>query len=166
MTAPGADGAAVLRDPLPGDLDWVVKSHGALYTAEYGVDASFEKLVADIVAQFEAAFDPARERCWIAELDDMPVGSLFLVRQSNDVAKLRLLLVAPAGRGHGLGQRLVAESIGFARQCGYRKITLWTHSILVAARKIYANAGFVRVASEPHRSFGPELMGETWELAL
>jgi DNA-binding MarR family transcriptional regulator/GNAT superfamily N-acetyltransferase len=157
---------AILREPRPGDMGWVVQSHGSLYAGEYGFDSSFEGLVAEIAAKFLAAFDASRERCWIAELDGTQVGSVFLVRHSDDVAKLRLLLVDPAGRGQGLGQRLVAECISFAQACGYRKITLWTQSILVAARKIYQQGGFVLVASEPHRSFGQSLIGETWELKL
>lgn len=157
---------AILRDPRPGDMGWVVQSHGALYAREYGFDSSFEALVAEISAKFLASFDASRERCWIADLDGIPVGSVFLVRQSDDVAKLRLLLVDPAGRGQGLGRRLVGECTSFARTCGYRKITLWTQSILLAARKIYQDAGFVRVASEPHRGFGQGLIGETWELEL
>jgi DNA-binding MarR family transcriptional regulator/GNAT superfamily N-acetyltransferase len=157
---------AILREPRPGDMGWVVQSHGSLYAGEYGFDSSFEGLVAEIAARFLASFDASRERCWIAELDGTQVGSVFLVRHSDDVAKLRLLLVDPAGRGQGLGQRLVAECIAFARACGYRKITLWTQSILVAARKIYQQAGFALVATEPHRSFGQSLIGETWELKL
>jgi DNA-binding MarR family transcriptional regulator/GNAT superfamily N-acetyltransferase len=157
---------ATLREPRPGDMGWVVQSHGALYAGEYGFDASFEALVAEIAAKFLGSFDASRERCWIAERDGAQVGSVFLVRHSDDVAKLRLLLVDPAGRGQRLGQRLVAECVGFARTCGYRKITLWTQSILVAARKIYQDAGFVLVASEPHRSFGQNLIGETWEMEL
>jgi DNA-binding MarR family transcriptional regulator/GNAT superfamily N-acetyltransferase len=159
-------GTAILREPRPGDIGWVVQSHGALYASEYGWDSSFEVLVAEIAAKFLASFDASRERCWIAELDGAQVGSVFLVRHSDDIAKLRLLLVDPAGRGQGLGRRLVGECITFARACGYRKITLWTQSILVAARKIYQDAGFVQVASEPHRSFGQSLIGETWELSL
>lgn len=158
--------AAILREPRPGDMGWVVQSHGALYAREYGFDASFEALVADIAAKFLASFDASRERCWIADIDGAAVGSVFLVRHSDEVAKLRLLLIDPAGRGQGLGRRLVAECVSFARACGYRKITLWTQSILVAARKIYQEAGFVPVASEPHRSFGQNLIGETWQLEL
>jgi DNA-binding MarR family transcriptional regulator/N-acetylglutamate synthase-like GNAT family acetyltransferase len=157
---------AMLRGPRPGDMGWVVQSHGALYASEYGFDAAFEALVADIAAKFLASFDASRERCWIAEIDGAPVGSVFLVRLSDDVAKLRLLLVDPAGRGQGLGHRLVGECIAFARTCGYRKIMLWTQSILVAARKIYQDAGFQLVAAEPHRSFGQILIGESWEREL
>jgi DNA-binding MarR family transcriptional regulator/GNAT superfamily N-acetyltransferase len=162
----GVAPAATLHGPRPGDMGWVVQSHGALYAAEYGFDASFEALVAEIAAKFLASYDASRERCWIADIEGAQVGSVFLVRQSDDVAKLRLLLVDPAGRGQRLGHRLVAECIAFARQCGYRKITLWTQSILVAARKIYQDAGFVLVATEPHRSFGQDLVGETWEREL
>src|ERR1700736_4258653 len=157
---------AILRDPRPGDMGWVVQSHGALYASEYGFDASFEALVAEIAAKFLASFDASRERCWIADIDGSPVGSVFLVRHTDDIAKLRLLLVDPAGRGQGLGRRLVAECGAFARASGYRKITLWTQSILVAARRIYQDAGFKLVASEPHRSFGQSLIGETWEREL
>jgi DNA-binding MarR family transcriptional regulator/N-acetylglutamate synthase-like GNAT family acetyltransferase len=157
---------ALLRDPSPGDMGRVVQSHGAFYASEYGFDSSFEALVAEIAAKFLTSFDASRERCWIAEIDGAQVGSVFLVRHSDDVAKLRLLLVDPAGRGQGLGRRLVAECIAFAQACGYRKITLWTQSILVAARRIYQDAGFVLVATEPHRSFGQSLVGETWELEL
>lgn len=157
---------ATLRSPLPGDMGWVVQAHGALYAAEYGYDFSFEGLVADIVAKYLAAFDPSRERCWIAEMDGAPVGSIFLVKASDDVAKIRLLIIDPIARGQRLGQRLTAEATTFARQCGYRKVTLWTQSNLLAARKIYQHAGYRLVASEPHRSFGQNLVGETWELAL
>ncbi len=157
---------AILRGHRPCDMGWVVQSHRALYASEYGFDSAFEGLVAEIAAKFLASFDASRERCWIAEIDGAQVGSVFLVRHTDDVAKLRLLLVDPAGRGQGLGRRLVAECLSFAQACGYRKITLWTQSILVDARKIYQDAGFVRVASEPHRSFGQSLIGETWELKL
>jgi DNA-binding MarR family transcriptional regulator/N-acetylglutamate synthase-like GNAT family acetyltransferase len=157
---------ATLRGPRPGDRGWVVQSHGSLYASEYGFDSSFEGLVAEVAAKFLSSFDASRERCWIAEIDGAQVGSIFLVRHTDEIAKLRLLLVDPAGRGQGLGQRLVAECVAFARQCGYRKITLWTQSILVAARRIYQDAGFVQVATEPHRSFGQSLIGETWEREL
>ena len=163
---PASPALAVLREPRPGDMGWVVQSHGALYASEYGFDAAFEALVAEIAAKFLSSFDVSRERCWIADIDGSPVGSVFLVRHTDDIAKLRLLLVDPAGRGQGLGRRLVGECIGFARACGYRKITLWTQSILVAARKIYQDAGFALVATEPHRSFGQSLIGETWEREL
>jgi DNA-binding MarR family transcriptional regulator/GNAT superfamily N-acetyltransferase len=158
--------SAILRGPRPGDIGWVVQSHGALYASEYGFDSSFEGLVAEITAKFLASFDASRERCWIAELDGAQVGSVFLVRHSDDVAKIRLLLVDPAVRGQRLGQRLVAECITFAKACGYRRITLWTQSILLAARKIYQDAGFVLVAEEANRSFGQDLISETWELDL
>src|SRR5450759_720496 len=164
--SPASPQPAILRGPRPGDMGWVVQSHGWLYAGEYGFDFAFEGLVAEIAAKFLASFDASRERCWIAEIDGAPVGSVFLVRHTDDVAKLRLLLVDPAGRGQGLGRRLVAECISFAKACGYRRITLWTQSILVAARKIYQDAGFVLVASEPHRSFGQSLIGETWEREL
>jgi len=167
LTAPDAPPpAAILRDPRPGDMGWVVQSHGALYAGEYGFDSSFEALVAEITAKFLASFDASRERCWIADIDGAQVGSIFLVKHSDDVAKIRLLLVDPAGRGQRLGQRLVAECIAFAKACGYRKITLWTQSILLAARKIYQDTGFVLVASEANRSFGQNLISETWELEL
>lgn len=155
-----------LRTHRPGDMGWVVQQHGALYAREYGWDISFEGLCAEIVAQFLKDFDPALERCWIAEIDSQQVGSVFLVKHSDDVAKIRLLLIDPAGRGLGIGKRLVDECIAFARSCGYRKITLWTQSMLLAARGIYQSAGFKHVATEPHRSFGHDLIGETWELDL
>ena len=162
----GSPSPAVLREPRPGDMGWVVQSHGAFYARVYGFDSSFEGLVAEIAAKFLASFDASRERCWIADLDGAQVGSIFLVRHTDDIAKLRLLLVDPAGRGQGLGQRLVGECVTFAKASGYRRITLWTQSMLIAARKIYQEAGFKLVATEPHRSFGQDLIGETWELEL
>jgi GNAT superfamily N-acetyltransferase len=147
-------------------MGWVVQSHGALYASEYGFDASFEALVAEIVAKYMTSYDASRERCWIADIEGRPVGSVFLVKASDDVAKLRLLLLDPVARGQGLGQRLVAECVSFARACGYRRMTLWTQSNLIAARKIYQDAGFKLTATEPHRSFGQNLTGETWERDL
>ncbi|HEX4552487.1 MAG TPA: helix-turn-helix domain-containing GNAT family N-acetyltransferase [Xanthobacteraceae bacterium] len=155
-----------LRPPGPGDLGWVVARHGVLYAQERGWGTRFEGLVAEIVAQFAASCDPARERCWIADIDGEPVGCVFVVKSSDDVAKLRLLLVEPRARGLGIGARLVDECVRFARAARYAKITLWTQSILVEAHRVYQGAGFKRVASEPHAEFGHALVGETWERAL
>jgi GNAT superfamily N-acetyltransferase len=147
-------------------MGWVVHRHGALYFQEYGWDERFEALVAGIAKDFVDDFDPERERCWIAEMGGEPVGSVFVVKQNRTTAKLRLLLVEPEARGRGVGKRLVAECVAFARQKGYRKLVLWTQSNLEAARAIYKAAGFRRTKTERHRSFGYDLTGEYWELPL
>lgn len=156
----------LLRPHQPGDMGWVVYRHAVLYTNEYGWDETFEALVAEIAAKFIQNFNAKAERCWIAEMNGAIVGSVFLVQQSTEVAKLRLLYVESNARGLGIGARLVDECIRFARRAGYRKITLWTNSVLTAARHIYAKAGFQLIHSEPQHNFGQDLISETWELEL
>ena len=159
-------GKISLRTHRPGDLGWVIQAHGAIYEEEYGWGVRFEALVAEIAAKFVQNFEPKRERCWIAELDGAPVGSVFVVKERPGVAKLRLLIVEPQARGEGLGRRLVEECIAFSRRAGYKKLVLWTQSNLTAARAIYAKLGFQRVKSQPHREFGIPLVGEYWERVL
>ncbi|MCX7312053.1 MAG: bifunctional helix-turn-helix transcriptional regulator/GNAT family N-acetyltransferase [Alphaproteobacteria bacterium] len=154
----------VLRQPGPGDLGWVVARHAELYAQEYGWAENFEGICAQIVADFVSKLDPDRERCWIAEMDGRNVGCAFLVKDSATVARLRLLLVDPAARGRGLGHKLTDECIRFARRSGYKGITLWTHSVLTAARHIYRKAGFRLTSSEKRKNFGKDVVSEHWDL--
>jgi GNAT superfamily N-acetyltransferase len=158
--------AYLLREPGPGDLGWMVQRNGAVYAAQYGWDQSYEALVARIVADFGLDHDPARERAWMAEVDGEPVGCVLCVRRDDDTAQLRILLVDPAVRGLGIGARLVAECIRFARTAGYRSLVLWTNDVLVSARRIYEAAGFELVDEESHHSFGHDLVGQSWRLDL
>ena len=162
----GKGGAIRIRTHEPGDLGWIVERHGAVYARDYGFDSGFEALVAEIAAKFLKDFDPARERCWIAELDGRRVGSIMLVKQSHETAKLRLLLVESEARGLGLGRQLVETCLHFAKAAGYREITLWTNSILDEARGLYESLGFTLVKEAPHHSFGRDLIGQDWNLRL
>lgn len=159
-------GEVVLRDPVPGDMGWVVQQHAEVYAREYGWNSDFEALVAGIAADFVRKFQPEWEKCWIAELDGERVGAVFVVRQSRTIARLRMLILSPQARGLGLGARLTDECIAFARARGYRKMVLWTNSCLTAARAIYTKRGFRLTKSEPYEGFGQQLVGETWELRL
>lgn len=173
-TATPSCSTVVLRPHRPGDIGWVVSRHGALYAQEYGWNLEFEGLVAQIAGEFLLHFDAAREACWIAERDGTKLGCVFLVQARDEqtgepergMAQLRLLIVEPSARGLGLGARLAAECERFAREAGYQRIRLWTQSSLLAARAIYRKAGYRLVATKPHHSFGVDLMGENWELAL
>jgi len=155
-----------LRHHETGDMGWVIHQHGLLYSQEYGWDESFEALVAQICADFINNYDPQKERCWIVEMQGERVGSIFCVKASEDVAKLRLLSVVPKARGLGLGTRLVKECIRFAKRSGYKKLTLWTNDVLVEAMKIYEKNGFKLVEEEHHHSFGHDLVGQNWELIV
>jgi DNA-binding MarR family transcriptional regulator/GNAT superfamily N-acetyltransferase len=161
-----AAGTVVLRPPAPGDLGWVVQRNGALYAAEYGWDETYEALVARIVADYAARADRTGEAAWIAEVGGERAGCVFCMRKSRQTAQLRLLLVEPAARGLGVGGRLVDECVAFARRAGYREIVLWTNDVLHAARRIYQRAGFELAGSAPHHSFGHDLVGQDWRLAL
>jgi len=156
----------ILRAPKAGDFGWIVQRHAVLYEGEYGWGGDFEGVCAQIVADFVNRFDPRCERGWIAELGGQNVGSVLLVKDTDDVARLRLLLVEPAARGRGIGKLLTEECVRFARACGYRRITLWTHSVLIAARHIYEQAGFRLTSSEQRKSFGQDVVSEHWDLQL
>jgi DNA-binding MarR family transcriptional regulator/GNAT superfamily N-acetyltransferase len=163
---PPSASSYILRAHQPGDIGWVTHRQGKLYAEEYGWDETYEALVADILSAFVKTFDRGRERAWIVEMDGAIVGSVFLVKQSDEVAKLRLLYVEPAARGHGIGTRLVEECVAFARGKGYRTLTLWTNDILASARRIYEGHGFRLISQGRHKSFGKDLVGQTWELTL
>lgn len=166
MAEPAAAEPYTLRPHRIGDIGWVARRQGMLYAEEYGWSEEFEAFVAEIGAHFVRSFDSTRERCWMAEQNGAIVGSAFLVKESDDTAKLRMLYVEPSARRLGIGSRLVDECIRFAREKGYRKLTLWTNDVLVSARRIYQAAGFNLVKEEPHHSFGKDLVGQYWELAL
>ena len=156
----------ILRPPRPGDFGWIVKRNAELYAQDYGWVAPFEGVCAQIVADFVNKYDESRERCWIAEIDGENVGTVMLADDGDGVARLRLLLVEPKARGLGIGARLTDEAVRFARGAGYRKITLWTHSVLTAARHIYQDAGFKLMRSEEHQSWGRPVVSEHWDLEL
>jgi DNA-binding MarR family transcriptional regulator/GNAT superfamily N-acetyltransferase len=156
----------IVREPRHGDFGWIFKRNAEIYAEEYGWTAPFEGVCSQIVADFVNKFDPKRERCWIAEMGGENVGSIMLAKDSDDIARIRLLLLDPKARGLGIGARLVDECIRFARRAGYKKTTLWTHSVLTAARRIYQNAGFRLMRTERHNSWGPPVVSEFWDLEL
>lgn len=167
MTTTKQPGVVIRRADRPGDLGWVVMAHGEIYDEQFGWNTDFEALVARIVADYATDHDPNREAAWIADVDGTRAGSIFLVSGDDPaVARLRILLVTPTARGLGLGTRLVDECLRFAREAGYRTVTLWTNDILTSARKIYQSYGFVLVDEDPHHSFGHHLVGQTWTLEL
>jgi GNAT superfamily N-acetyltransferase len=168
VRSPGTDQARVVVRPLdqPGDLGWVVQAHGQVYASEYDWDNSFEALVGRIVAAYATEHDPAREAAWMAEVNGQRAGCVFCVAADEETAKLRILLVHPSARGHGLGTRLVDTCVDFARAAGYRRITLWTNDVLGSARRIYQAAGFKLVEQQQHTSFGHNLVGQNWSLDL
>lgn len=167
MATAGSKGDVLIR-PVgqPGDLGWVIMAHGEVYATEFGWDTSFESLVCRIVADFANGHVPARETGWIAERDGRRLGCVFCVAADEDTAQLRILLVHPDGRGHHLGRQLTDTCIAFAREAGYQRLRLWTNHPLVAARRIYLDAGFTLIEEEPHSSFGADLIGQVYELAL
>lgn len=157
----------VRRADRPGDLGWAVMAHGEVYDEQFGWDTDFEALVARIVADYATGHDPEREAAWIAEVDGVRAGCIFLVAGDEEgTAQLRILLVTPAARGLGVGTRLVEECLGFARDAGYARVTLWTNDVLVAARRIYQAFGFTLAEEEPHHSFGHDLVGQSWTLTV
>lgn len=156
----------LLRPPRPGDYGWIIARHGAIYAQEYGWDITFEGLVAGLVSDFVKSHDPARERCWIADLGGEPVGSVFCTRKDDETAKLRMLIVDEKARGHGVGSLLVDACMDFARTAGYRQMTLWTNDVLTAARKLYAARGWTMVGAEPVHAFGQPMVSETWDVQL
>jgi GNAT superfamily N-acetyltransferase len=164
--AHGEPAEIILREPEPGDFGWVVERHGVLYGAEYGFDVHMVGDVAEIVAAYIAGFQPDRDRCWIAERNGVRCGCVLVVHEDETTARLRLLLTEPSARGQGLGRRLVRACITFAREAGYRKMVLWTHTLLTAARAIYASEGFVMTAIEANDAWGRSITSETWELDL
>ena len=161
-----SEAAFTIRAHAPDDIDWVIRRHGEIYASEYGWDSRFRDLVAQIASDFTRDFNPSRENCWVAERGGERIGCVFLVRKSDDIAQLRLLLVEPSARGLGVGRRLVQECIDFASAHGYRKMRLWTNDVLLSARRIYEAAGFRLIEEEKHESWGKPLTSQTWELVL